>query len=135
MGDSPMYGLYVYLHATDTRVGEISLRFGTTKTVEKYDGNVGFGIDKRFRGNRYAEKACLIIRELAREHGLHELFFTCAPDNGASIKTCRRLGAEDLGLVELPTAYRMKQGLEETHYRRFVWQISVDKPGTESAQK
>ena len=123
MGDSPMYGFFISLTDTDTRVGEISFRFVNTHTVINYDGNVGYGVDQRYRGNHYAKKACLILRELALAHGLKRLYVTCAPTNVASVRTCQLLGAMDLGLIDLPDDFRETQGIAEKRYRRMVWHI------------
>ena len=123
MGDSPMYGFFILLHDTNTRVGEISFRFTRTFRVTNYDGNIGYGINEEYRGNRYAEKACRILRELALEHGLRQLYVTSAPDNIASIRTCQRLGATDLGLINLPDEFRQKEEIPERQYRRFAWNI------------
>ena len=123
MGDSPMYGMFVFLHSSAVRVGEISFRFVDTPTVVMYDGHIGFGIDLPHRGNHYAEMACRIVRPLAIEHGLRELFLTCAPTNIGSIRTCERLNATDLGLIDLPALYREANDITEPQYLRFRWTI------------
>ena len=132
MGDSPMYGFFIFLHNTNTRIGEVSFRFVNTNRVENYDGNIGYGVEKSYRGNHYAEKACRILRELALEHGLKQLYFTCAPDNTASVKTCQRLGAMDLGLINLPDEFRELEEIPEKRYRRFAWSIErTDQVGSQ----
>ena len=123
MGDSPMYGMFVLVRSSALRIGEISFRFVNTPPVVMYDGHIGFGINAPHRGNHYAEIACRILRSLAIEHGLRELFLTCAPTNIGSIRTCERLNATDLGLIDLPVPYREANGIVEPQYRRFCWQI------------
>jgi tagatose 1,6-diphosphate aldolase len=39
---------------------------------------------------------------LARRHGFHELWITCNPDNWPSRRTCERLGAELIDIVDVP---------------------------------
>ena len=43
-----------------------------------------------------------MILPLARWHGFDTLWITCNPDNVASRRTCERLGAEFVGIVDVP---------------------------------
>src|SRR5215204_4797163 len=53
-------------------------------------------------GHRFAERSCRLILPLARRHGFDTLWITCNPDNVASRRTCERLGAELVGIVDVP---------------------------------
>ena len=75
----------------DFRVGEIYL-----------GGNVGYGVNELYRGNHYAGKACLLLLELARKHGMKSIYITCNPDNFASRKTCEYAGGILEAIVDLP---------------------------------
>jgi hypothetical protein len=119
MGDSPMYGSFIFLANTDVRVGEISLRFVNTHTVVNYDSNVGYGVNQKYRGNHYARKSCLKLRDLALTHGLKQLYPTIV----ASVRTCPLLGAMDLGQIDLPDDFRETHEINETQYRQMMWLI------------
>ena len=67
----PSYEFDIFLHDSNERVGGICIRIGTNDFVEKYEGNIGFGIEEKWRGNRYAAKACKIIRQVAKDHSMN----------------------------------------------------------------
>lgn len=84
------------------RVGEIDLRFGSTRELELYGGHIGYGVEPEHRGRGYATKACLLARPLFLAEGMEVIWITCNPDNWPSRKTCERLGAELVEIVALP---------------------------------
>lgn len=84
------------------RIGQIDIRLGTTEALVRYGGQIGYGIDKPFRGHGYAYQACLLLKSVALEMGFEELWITCNPDNIASIKTCEKLGAQYVERVTVP---------------------------------
>ena len=75
----------------DFRVGEIYL-----------GGNIGYEVYEPYRGNYYAGKACLLLLELAGQHGMNHIYITCNPDNFASRKTCEYAGGVLEAIVDLP---------------------------------
>lgn len=83
------------------KVGVCDLRIGHNDKLY-YGGNIGYTVYEEYRGNHYAGKACLLLFELARKHGLQYLIITCDPDNYASRKTCEYAGGELLEIAELP---------------------------------
>ncbi len=87
------------------RAGTISLRIVDTSRLALYAGHVGFEIEPQFRGRRLAERAIRLLLPLAKSHDLDPLWFTCAPENHASQRTLRRLGAVLVETVELPPNY------------------------------
>jgi tagatose 1,6-diphosphate aldolase len=91
------------LVASGARIGgTISLRVGQTDEVEWYYGHIGYGVYPPARGQRYAERSCRLLLDLARRHDLNPLWITTDPANGASRRTCERLGALLVEIVDVP---------------------------------
>lgn len=84
-----------------TKMGGCDLRIGHNKKVY-YGGNIGYHIDKEYRGHNFAGKACILLFELAKKHKMDYLIITCNPDNYASRKTCEYAGGILEEIVELP---------------------------------
>ena len=100
--------------------GACDLRIGHNDNTY-YGGNIGYSIDKQYRGHHYAGKACLLLFELAKLHGFKYLIITCDPDNHASRKTCEYAGGELLEIAQLPENNDMrKNGETEKCIYRFV---------------
>ena len=97
-----------------TRMGVCDLRIGHNESVY-YGGNIGYRIEEPYRGRHYAGKACKLLFELARRHGMEYVIITCSPDNLASRRTCEWLGGELLEVVELPENDRRRQLTGDTH--------------------
>jgi len=85
-----------------TPVGRIDLRLGATDVMVRFGGQVGYGIDPPFRGHRYAARALLLLKPVARRHGFDVLWISCNPENVASRRTCELAGAELVDIVDLP---------------------------------
>jgi len=100
-GFVPAYCYAINLTGTNLTIGTIDLRIGNN-TLTYYGGHIGYGIDKNYRGHHYAAKACKLLRNVALAHGMNELIITCNPENIASQKTCIRLGAQFIEIVDLP---------------------------------
>jgi predicted acetyltransferase len=98
----PAYRFAMHLDGVDHAVGRLSLRIGNTHTIEYYAGHIGYEVAAAFRGHRLAERSCRLILPLARRHGFEVLWITCNPDNLASRRTCERLGAELVEIVDVP---------------------------------
>ncbi len=90
-----------------TKMGACDLRIGHNEKLY-YGGNIGYRVEEQYRGHHYAGKACLLLFELARKHGLEYLIITCNPDNYPSRKTCEYVGGKLLEIVELPTDSDMR---------------------------
>lgn len=82
-------------------VGAIDLRAGLKKDLWLY-GHVGYTIYRKYRGQRYAYYASLLILKYARFLKMSEVVFTCNPDNYASKKTIELLGCQALGEIKVP---------------------------------
>lgn len=91
---------------TGIQMGEIALRVGYNERIF-YGGNIGYGVNPEYRGHHYAAKACIILKNLARKHGMDKLIITCNPDNIASRKTCEATRAEFRCIVDLPESNDM----------------------------
>ena len=98
----PAYRFAMRLDGIDRAVGRISLRIGSTDTIEFYAGHIGYEVMPAFRGSRLAERSVRLILPLARRHDFTELWITCNPDNWASRRTCERLGAQFVEVVDVP---------------------------------
>ena len=91
-------------------MGTIDLRVGLTEKLKKYGGHIGYEVDEKFRGNRYAARSCRLLLPLIRRLGINPAVITCDPQNIPSAKTIESLGAKliDSKLVEIePGVYRM----------------------------
>lgn len=90
------------------KLGVCDLRVGHNDRLY-YGGNIGYRIEEEYRGHHYAGKACLLLFELARKHGMEYVIITCNPDNYASRKTCEYAGGDLLEIVELPEGNDMRE--------------------------
>jgi len=77
------------------RAGEVNLRIGYTDGLY-YSGNIGYMVDKQYRGHGYAEKACRLLVPVIRAHGMKKVLITNNPENIASRRTCEKLGAKQI---------------------------------------
>ncbi|MFP4053175.1 MAG: GNAT family N-acetyltransferase [Phycisphaerae bacterium] len=84
------------------RMGYIALRVGHTDFLVRYAGHIGYRVEEPYRGHRYAGRACRLLLPLARRHGLDPLWITVNPDNIPSRRTCERIGAEMIEIVDVP---------------------------------
>jgi tagatose 1,6-diphosphate aldolase len=104
----PQYSFWMRIHGGLLRraavriAGGISLRAGTTCSIEMYYGHIGYHVYPPARGRRYAERSVRLLLPLARRHGLRTLWITCNPDNVASRLTCERLGMQLVDVVRVP---------------------------------
>ena len=101
-GYVPAYEFDIRLAGKPDRIGRVGLRIGNTNYVIMYGGHIGYGIDEQYRGNRYAAKACNLVKSVAIAHGLKTLWITCNPDNIASRRTCGILGCKLVEIIDLP---------------------------------
>jgi len=124
-GWAPSYDFRICLRDRDVRVGSISLRVGDTDFLRLYAGHVGYGISPAHRGHRYAARACLLLRGVALDHGMEDLWITCNPDNLASRRTCELLGARLIEIIDLPPDTELyRRG--ERQKCRYRWRVTTD---------
>lgn len=98
----PAYRFAMRLDGVDQPVGRISFRVGSSHTLQHYAGHIGYEVAPAYRGHRLAERSCRLVLPLAKHHGFTELWITCNPNNMASRRTCERLGAELVEIVDVP---------------------------------
>lgn len=84
------------------RIGSATLRVGLNDYLERYAGQIGYGVDYPFRGRRYAARSCLLLFHLARCFHMASLWITCNPENVASRRTCEIVGGELVDIVDVP---------------------------------
>lgn len=89
-------------HPVIPMAGTLSFRLADTEQIRMYSGHIGYGVFPPARGHHYAERAVRLILPLARAHGIDHLWITCNPDNWPSRRTCERLGAELVEIVDIP---------------------------------
>ena len=112
-GDDEMLPFYYWdIYAGEVRVGKISLRIGRN-SHSYYNGNIGYEVFPEHRGNHYSYKACKMVLKVAAAHQMKELILTCGEENIASYKTIEHLGAELIGVAEVPKEYfAWREGME-----------------------
>ena len=98
----PAYRFAMRLDGVDLAVGRLGFRVGTSHAIERYAGHLGYEVSPAYRGHRLAERSCRLVLPLARRHRFQELWITCNPDNLASRRTCERLGADLIDIVDVP---------------------------------
>lgn len=119
----PAYKYNIVLHNTDFVVGNIDIRIGYQESLY-YGGHIGYGVLEEYRGNHFAGKACILLKQVALAHGMNEIFITCNPDNYASRKTCEYVGAVLQEIVDLPPHNDMyKEG--ERQKCIYKWKLTV----------
>ena len=123
-GYAPVYKFDVLLADTGIFVGTVDLRIAETDHLNLYAGHIGYGIEPKYRGKRYAAKACNLVKQAALAHGFKTLWITCNPDNGASRRTCEILGAQFVEIVDLPEYTDMYQKGERQKCR-YRWDLTV----------
>ena len=89
--------------------GGVGLRISDSHNTRMYYGHVGYNVFPPARGRHFAERACRLLLPLARAHGMRELWITCNPENAASRRTCERLGASLIEVVDLPEGFPLYQ--------------------------
>jgi len=99
-GLAPFYHFRI-VAAGSGEVGHINFRVGASEHVRLCAGHVGYAIEERFRGNRYAFQACQALAPFIRSI-YKEVILTCDPDNEASIRTIERVGATFIDDVAIP---------------------------------
>lgn len=107
LGRVPAYTFWMRLRSGSPVeiAGSVSLRIGQTEDLQRYMGHIGYGVYPPARGKHLAERSTRLLFPLARAHGLTELWITANPDNIPSRRTCERLGARLIDVVDLPITH------------------------------
>jgi len=105
----PWYEFDLHLPGISGSVGQVSFRAGHGPWLEKYGGHIGYGVEAPHRGRHLAERAVRLLFPLIRRHGFRQVWITCNPENWPSRRTCERLGAVVVEIVDLPPEHEMYQ--------------------------
>ncbi len=97
----PAYKFDLYNTATKEKMGYIHLRIGQNENIF-YGGNIGYGVDEKYRGHHFAARSCKLLFDLARRHGLSEVWITCNVGNFASRRSAELAGFKLIEIVDLP---------------------------------
>jgi RimJ/RimL family protein N-acetyltransferase len=116
-GFAPSYHCRIFVGRVD--VGHINLRVGDTEHVLGCAGHIGFEIAPPFRGRHYALSACRALAPFARSVR-EELIITCDPENRASRRTIKLLGAVYMDEVSVPS-HDPHHSRGSTRKLRFRW--------------
>ncbi|BCE03491.1 GNAT family N-acetyltransferase [Marinicellulosiphila megalodicopiae] len=121
MDGMPAYVFNICLPC-DTIIGQADIRIGTSDYLIKYGGQIGYGINRAYRGFNYAAKACQLLKKVALDHDMTTLWITCNTDNIASIKTCEKLGAKKVDKVIIPKWTELYQRGDREKFR-YLWDL------------
>jgi RimJ/RimL family protein N-acetyltransferase len=103
------------------KIGLINLRIGYTNGLY-FGGQIGYGIDEKYRGNGYAVRACRLLAPVAKAHGMKVLLITNDQANTASKRVCEKLGTRLVRLARLPEWHDLyKQGQRFSNI--FEWDV------------
>lgn len=102
MGLVPAYRFDMTRTDDGTTMGSIDLRLGDSDFLILYAGQIGYGVDPEYRGQRYAARSVRLLLPLARVHGISPVWITCNPDNWASRRSCELAGGAFVEVVDLP---------------------------------
>ncbi len=105
-GHAPWYQFDMRKVGGKTRIGRISLRVGSIRKL-RCPGHVGYEVHKRYRGHRYAARACRLLLSLAAAHGLKALWINCDPKNTASARTLELAGGKYVETIRIPKSHEM----------------------------
>ena len=121
-GSTELIPFYYYdILADGVPVGRISIRIGDN-FHSYYNGHIGYEIFEEHRGHGYAGKACRLVLEVARFHGMDRLYLTCDESNIASYRTIEKLGARLVEICTVPkTWFAWREGMEE----RRIYQLDL----------
>lgn len=121
MGFGECHDFIITPHGKRREAGRISLRLGESPCVY-YFGHIGYHVDPPFRGNRYAMRACMLLRELILSRGRGSVVITTDPDNLPSRRTCELLGCELERIVDVPR--RISDRWEISAVKcRYIWRL------------
>lgn len=104
------------------QIGHINLRIGYTDGLY-YGGQIGYEVDKQYRGRGYAAQACRLLLPVAKAHGMTKLLITNDHANYASKRVCEKLGARFLRLVPLPEWHELYEA-GQRFVNIFEWDIT-----------
>jgi tagatose 1,6-diphosphate aldolase len=122
-GFEPTYRFAMTAATSGDVMGTINLRVGHSEHLTLYRGHIGFGVEERFRGNRFALRSCRLLAGLVRHHSVVPIWLTCNDGNMASRRTLELLGAEFVDIRTMPADYPYVEYYppESRTKRRYRW--------------
>lgn len=102
----PAYDFEMRKAGGNSKFGRISLRIGSPRRL-RCPGHIGYGVDEKHRGNRYAARACKLLFPFAAAHGLKALWITCNPNNKASARSIEIAGGKYIETIRVPKTHEM----------------------------
>ena len=120
-----LYIFHIYPKKRYNKIGRITLRLGESEEIY-YFGNIGYNICKKYRGNYFAAKACLLLKNLLEKYNVEEqIVLTTNPNNIASHKTCKYIGCDFIEAVQVPKHNRLYSYRESTKLRYLMPTMST----------
>ena len=113
---------YCYdIFVDDAFVGKINIRIGDN-FYTYYSGHIGYEVNEEMRGHGYARRACGLVLDVARSHGMSRIYLACKEDNAASYRTIEKLGGSLLEICDVPKEHFLWfEGIE----KRRVYQLNL----------
>jgi len=93
-GFVPEYKFEMVHTRSNAVMGTIDLRVGLTDKLREFGGHIGYAVEERFRGNKYAARSCTLLMPLIHRLGINPIVITCSPGNIPSVKTIESLGGK-----------------------------------------
>lgn len=122
LGFGDVYDFIISPHHRHREAGQISLRLGESEGVY-YFGHIGYHIDPPWRGQHWAQRACILLRPLIESAGKSSVVITTDPDNIASQKTITALGAVLERTVDVPDTLRANFEISPRKLR-YIWRVN-----------
>lgn len=105
-GNNPACYYQIFEHNTNNLIGYCGVRFGENEELY-YLGNIEYEILNEYRGNNYAVKASILLKQIADALNIKDLKITCNPDNIASVKTIEKLGCKFIEIAKIPKGHKL----------------------------
>lgn len=118
----PYYIFDIYTNNSDDIVGKITFRLGDNIDNE-YAGHIGYTIYEEHRGNNYAYKACLALKDFIISCDYNNILITCSSNNIASQKTIEKLGCKYITTKIIPNSIKKEFGVDEIDKMIYRWQL------------
>ena len=100
-----LYVFSVYKKGGYKKIGRITLWMATHE--DSYiKGNIGYNIHKNHRRRGFAKGACIILLRYLKTKNVQNLLITCNPDNIATRRICKALGAKHIDTTPVPPKWR-----------------------------
>lgn len=123
MGFGEVYDYIITPHGVRREAGRISLRMGESECVY-YFGHIGYHVDPPYRGHRYAQRACMLLRPVLEAAGKGSVVITTDPDNIPSRKTCEGLGCALENIVDVPERVYRRWEISRVKCR-YIWRLNA----------